>query len=101
MPRKERWPGEQVFLDAIDQALQNYARAYLEAAPEYFPDAESEWPEYEGTPMVVGWIVGVQTLGTNTEQDDVDAFIPVVSEGMSTFTATGMADNMHTFFRDS
>lgn len=86
--RKELWPGEAVFKDAIDLAVRNYVDASTRFAREN-PDADGfeEWEDHDDVP--VGWVVLAQTLGID-DGEDVDGIMDVTSTGMSRFTTIGM-----------
>lgn len=88
--RKEHWPGETQLKDNIDDALRSYFDGFKAAAKADPDNPIFELWEDQGD-IPVGWIVVIQTLGHDDEnQSDVDGFVDISSTGMSRFTAAGL-----------
>lgn len=102
--RAERFPGEHVLMDNIDLAVRAYFQSMtqaLKAGEINDPRGDMEdWEDHND--MVVGWVLGIQTLGHDNEiDDDVDGLFDVVSEGMSQYTALGVTQTLASWFEAS
>lgn len=99
---RETFPGERELKAKIEAALGEYLDAWKAAASA--PDADEEvfgdWEDHGD--IMVGWVVGIQTLGHDEGRvEDCDGLIDVLSDGMSQYTAIGVTQMLAKWMAES
>ena len=80
-------------LDAKVREFHQYVQAF---ANEHWRDDGDEAEHM----LVFGWVLGIGVTGIHDDGEEFDDVLLETSLALNNYTATGMADAMHTDFRD-